>query len=56
MLTYKDLRKDLLDYYGTATDPFPAAWGDVIAVQRVDNEELLCMAKEVGFDTSELKE
>ena len=55
-MTYEDLRKDLLDYYGTATGPFPAAWGDVLRVQNADNEELLQIAIETGIDTSGLKE
>ena len=51
-MTYEDLRKELLDYYGTATGPFPAAWGDVLRVERADNDELLRLAEEAGIDTS----
>lgn len=55
-MTYEDLRKELLYYYGTATGFFPAAWGDVIDVERASNDELLQMAKEAGIDTSDLEE
>jgi len=53
-MTYEDLRNELLDYYGTATGPFPAAWGDVIAVERADHAKLLRLAREAGIDTSDL--
>ena len=55
-MTYEDLRNELLDYYGTATEPFPAAWGDVLRVQSADNKELLQIAIEAGIDTSGLEE
>ena len=55
-MTYEDLRNELLDYYGTATGPFPAAWGDVLRVQNADNEELRRMAIEAGIDTSGLED
>ena len=55
-MTYEDLRKELLDYYGTAACPFPAAWGDVLRVQRADHEELLELAEEAGIDTSGLED
>ena len=51
-MTCEDLRKELLDYYGTATGPFPAAWGDVL---RVDNDELVRIAEEAGIDTLDLE-
>ena len=54
-MTYEDLRKDLLDYYGTAIGPFPAAWGDVIAVEQTNHEELRQMAKDARIDTYELE-
>ena len=54
-MTYEELRSKLLDYYGTAAGPFPAAWGDVIAVQRANNDELLRLAKKAGIDTTGLK-
>lgn len=55
-MTYEDLRNELLDYYGTATGAFPAAWGDVIEVERADNAELLRLAQEAGIDTSDLSD
>ncbi len=54
-MNYDDLRKELLDYYGTATGPFPAAWGDVLHVERADNEELLELAREAGIDISQFE-
>ena len=56
VLTYEDLRNELLDYYGTATGPFPAAWGDVLRAQRADHKELLELAREARIDTSGLEE
>ena len=53
-MTYEDLRKELLDYYGTATGASQAAWGDVIEVERADHAELLRLAREAGIDTSDL--
>ena len=55
-MTYEDLRNKLLDCYGTATGPFPAAWGDVLRVERADNEELLELAREAGISTYGLEE
>ena len=52
---YENLRKELLDYYGSATEFFPVAWGDVIEVERASNDELLKMAKEAGIDISRLE-
>lgn len=53
-MTYEDLRKELLDYYGTATGAFPVAWGDVIEVEQADHAKLLRLAREAGIDTSDL--
>lgn len=55
-MTYEDLREELLDYYGTATGAFPAAWGDVLRVERADNEELLELAREAGISIYGLEE
>ncbi len=55
-MTYEDLRNELRDYYGAATGFFPEAWGNVIAVDCADNEELLHMAEEAEIDTSGLEE
>ena len=51
-MDFEKLRKKLLDYYGTAAGPFPAAWGDVLAVQRADEAELIRMAYDAGIDFS----
>ena len=44
------LRRDLMDYYGTAAFcGFPAAMMDVFAVQRMSTEEMLLQAQKNGF-------
>ena len=55
-MTYEELRKELLDYYGTATGASPAAWGDVIEVERADHAELLRLARKAGIDVSAFEE
>ena len=55
-MTYEDLRKELLDYYGTGTGTSPAAWGNVLRVERADNEELVQLAQKAGIDTIILEE
>ena len=55
-MTYEELRKELLDYFGSATGFFPAAWGDVIAIEQADHAELLRMVKEAGIDTEQLEQ
>ena len=52
-MTYEDLRKKLLDYYGTATGPSPAAWGDVLHTNlpnapHGNGDFLICRAGEDG--------
>ena len=45
------IRRDLMDYYGTAmTGGFPMAMVDLGRVQRASGDELLAMARQVGLD------
>ena len=44
------LRKDLMDYYGTAAfSGFPYAMMDVFAVERMSGEQLWAQAEKNGF-------
>lgn len=53
---YKKLRKDLIDYFGTAAfSGFPAAMMDVYDVEKASNEKLLEYAKQAGFNMSKYK-
>ena len=38
------LRKDLIDYYGTATSFNPLAYQELIRIERAANEELINIA------------
>ncbi len=55
-MTHEELRDKLLDYYGSATGTMPAAWGDVLAVQSADKDDLVRMAEDAGIDTSGVDE
>ena len=45
------IRRDLMDYYGTAmTGGFPMAMADLGRVQRASGDELLAMARQAGLD------
>ena len=47
------LRRDLIDYYGTAmNNGFPMAVIDLEKAERVSDEELVEMAEEEGVDLS----
>lgn len=47
----KKLRRDLIDYYGTAANSgFPAAMADLIKVENASDSELLEIARKNGFD------
>ena len=55
-IDYESLRKDLIDYYGTASIYFTMAVMDVIKVEQATNEELLELANKEGFDISNYRE
>lgn len=46
----ESLRKDLMDYFGSATPTFPFAYMDVIEVQNASAEKLIQIAIQNGFD------
>jgi hypothetical protein len=51
ILDIESLRKDLIDYFGSAmTCGFGMAVIDVVRVQRACDEELLYIAKKCNFD------
>ena len=46
----EQLRKELEDHYGTAMQFFPQAVMDLSEVEQASPEELIRMAKELGYD------
>ena len=44
------LRRDLIDYYGTAAEYNPAAKMDVINLERVSDEIIIAIAKRKNID------
>ena len=51
-IDYKKLRKDLIDYYGTASQIFPMAIIELSKVERASNEQLIDLALSNRFDLS----
>ena len=50
------LRKDIIDYYGTAIfSGFPMAMMDLADIERMTEVKLVKTAKELGFDISKYK-
>lgn len=49
----EELRKRLLDYYGTAIGFFPIAMGDVVRVECMSDREVLEEAIKLGYISSE---
>lgn len=49
------LRKDLIDYFGTATPFNPIAYMDVIKVENADPNELIEIAIKNNFDLDDYK-
>lgn len=52
---FERLRKDLLDFYGTAMMFNPMAVMSVVNVEHADNEMLIHLAQSNGFDLEEYK-
>ena len=52
-IDYERLRKDLIDYFGSATPMFGVAYMDVIRVENASYQELIKIAIENGFDLSD---
>ena len=45
----KQLRKKILDYYGSASPFFPLATADVARVENMSDDEIIREAKKLGF-------
>lgn len=52
-IDYEKLRRDLIDYFGSAIGLFPVAVMDVVRVENASNSELLEIANQNGFNLSE---
>ena len=50
MIDYEKLRKDLIDYFGTAMSFSPMAIMDLSRVESASDDELVEIAKINGFD------
>lgn len=56
-MDYKRLRKDLVDYYGSAMSTrFPMAIMDLTKVEKSSDDELIKIAKRAGFNLSKYKD
>lgn len=51
-IDFERLRKDLIDYFGTAMSFMPIAIMELTRVEKADEEELIKIAKENKFDLS----
>ena len=51
-IDYEKLRKDLIDYYGTASQIFHMAIIELSKVERASNEQLIDLALSNRFDLS----
>ena len=49
-IDFDKLRKDLIDYFGSAMGMFPMAVMDVSKVERASKQELIKIAQQNGFD------
>ena len=49
-IDYERLRRDLLNYFGSATPYFKAAYIDVMRVENASDYELELIANDYGFD------
>ena len=52
MIDVEKLRKDLIDYFGTAMSFMPIAMMEISRVEKATKEELIKIAKENGVDLS----
>lgn len=56
-MDYNKLRRDLMDYYGTAMHSgSPMVMMELMDVESATNSELLKLAKEAGFDLDDYRE
>ena len=51
-IDYEKLRKDLIDYYGTASQIFPMAIIELSKVEKASPEKLIHIAQNNGLDLS----
>ena len=56
MIDVEKLRKDLIDYFGTAMSFMPIAMMELSEVQKANENELIKIAKDNGFDLSKYEE
>ncbi len=49
-IDYDKLKKDLIDYFGTALFTNPFAMSDIVKVESASLEELVEIARKNGFD------
>lgn len=54
-IDYEKLREDLINYFGTSTFLYPAAYMDVIKIENASNEELIQIALQNKFDLEDYK-
>lgn len=52
MIDYEKLRKDLIDYFGTAMSFSPMAIMDLSRVESASDDELVEIAKRKNFDSN----
>ena len=55
-INVEKLRKDLIDYFGTAMSFMPIAMMELSEVQKANENELIKIAKDNGFDLSKYEE
>lgn len=51
-LDYESLRKDLINYFGSAMQIFPAAVIDIVNIENASESELIELAINNNFDLS----
>ena len=49
-LDYERLRRDLMDYFGTAMTYYPVAVIELVTVENASNDKLIEIAIQNGFD------
>lgn len=49
-IDFEELRRDLMDYFGTATPMFPVAMMDLIDVEHASEDKLIQIALDNNFD------
>ena len=52
LMNIEYLRKDLINYFGTAMSFMPMAMMEIEKIENADEEELIKIAKETGFNLS----